>query len=340
MLTPIVSVVLPVYNSKNYIHDSVNSILNQRFNNFELIIVDDHSFDGSAEIIYGFKDDRIKYIKNESNIGIVRSLNIGIAISKGKYIARMDSDDISLPDRFSIQVSFLEKNSDYLIVGSNYNVINSNGTLVSSSPLISYDDNDLKASLFFACPFIHPGIMFRKSILNNNNLYYNEEIKLAEDYVFYSSIMNFGKFYIPKEIIFSYRIHQSEYRITSLDNKSYMIDGRIVAWKIILDKLNIQLERDVLLLHDKFCYYIDQINEGDVQLIKKYLNLLYIIKMQNKSFYLFNQKSLENQISMRSYFVGKYLIQNNYSIIPNGLLFNKTTSVFNLFKLTILSIFK
>lgn len=337
---PIVSVVLPLYNSVNYIKESVESILNQQYTNFELIIIDDCSSDGSAEVVQSINDNRIRYIKNESNIGLNRSLNLGISLAKGKYIARMDHDDISLPNRFSVQVSFLEKNLNYILIGSNHNIINENGTVIFSSPLISYEDNELKSSLFFGCPFIHPGIMIRKSVLQNLTPFYNETIKQAEDYVLYCTIMNFGKFYTPKDIIFSYREHQSINRGTSPANKSLIIDGRIIAWNTILDKLKIQTNRDTLLLHDKFCYYINLINEVDVPMIKNYISLLYSIKKQNKFVFLFDRSSLEKQISIRSFFVGKFLIQNNRSIIPYGVMFYKTTTISNLIKLIVLSIFK
>ncbi len=332
--------VLPLYNSVNYIKESVESILNQQYSDFEIIIIDDCSSDGSAEVVQSIKDNRIRYIKNESNIGLNKSLNLGISLAKGKYIARMDHDDISLPNRFNIQVSFLENNPDYILIGSNHNIINENGSLVFSSPLISYDDNELKSSLFFGCPFIHPGIMIRKSVLQNLTPYYNETIKQAEDYVLYCSIMNYGKFYTPKDIIFSYREHQSINRGTSPANKSLIIDGRIIAWKTILDKLNIQANRDTLLVHDKFCYYINLINDQDFPMIKNYISLLYSIKKQNKLIFLFDQLGLEKQISIRSYFVGKYLIQSKRSIIPYGVMFYKTTSISNLIKLIVLSIFK
>ena len=107
--TPLISVILPVYNCEKYIRDSIQSILDQVFNDFELIIINDGSTDNTFGIIKSFSDDRIILV-NQVNHGLTFSLNVGLSLAKGKYIARMDADDISLPDRFKKQVNFLSEN--------------------------------------------------------------------------------------------------------------------------------------------------------------------------------------------------------------------------------------
>ncbi|HXK49687.1 MAG TPA: glycosyltransferase family 2 protein, partial [Clostridiales bacterium] len=113
-ITPAISVIMSVYNSEQYLQESIDSILDQTFNDFEFIITDDCSTDGSFEIIksYAMLDKRIKYFRNSENIGLTKSLNLMLDIAKGKYIARMDSDDISMPDRFSKQFDFMENNPE------------------------------------------------------------------------------------------------------------------------------------------------------------------------------------------------------------------------------------
>ena len=109
---------MPAYNAEKYIAESIESILSQTFTDFEFIIINDASTDSTKEIIESFQDSRIILINNEQNLGVAKSLNIGIATAKGKYIARMDADDISLPERFQTQFNFMEKNPDIDICGS------------------------------------------------------------------------------------------------------------------------------------------------------------------------------------------------------------------------------
>lgn len=106
---PLISVLMPAYNAEKYIKEAIESILNQTFSNFEFIIIDDGSIDATEEIIKSFKDSRIVYIKNEKNLGLIKTLNKGISIARGEFIARMDSDDISMPQRFELQLDVFKK---------------------------------------------------------------------------------------------------------------------------------------------------------------------------------------------------------------------------------------
>ncbi len=115
---PRVTVLMSVYNGEKYLREAIDSILNQTFKDFEFLIIDDGSTDSSADIIRSYTDFRIRLIQNEKNIGLTRSLNKGLKLAKGEYIARMDVDDISLPIRFEKQVSFLDKYEDVKLVGS------------------------------------------------------------------------------------------------------------------------------------------------------------------------------------------------------------------------------
>ena len=125
-LIPTISVIMPVYNCFDYIQEAINSILNQTFSDFELIIIDDYSSDGTVDLIKKFNDPRIKLTVKSVNSGISNSLNYGLKIAKGKYIARMDGDDISFPDRFERQVKFMDLNPKVILCGGGYISINSN----------------------------------------------------------------------------------------------------------------------------------------------------------------------------------------------------------------------
>ncbi|HGF9542707.1 TPA: glycosyltransferase family 2 protein, partial [Acinetobacter baumannii] len=123
----LVSVVLPAYNAELYLKEAIDSVLSQTFTDFELIILNDGSIDRTEEIILSYNDSRIVYVKNEKNLGLIGTLNKGINLAKGKYIARMDADDICLPERFKKQVDFLEKNNEIDLIGTNAIKINNNG---------------------------------------------------------------------------------------------------------------------------------------------------------------------------------------------------------------------
>src|ERR1700681_1475187 len=130
--TPLVSVVLPVYNGERYLTQSINSILFQTYSNWELIIINDGSSDNTENLILNYPDKRIKYISNDGNKGIIYSLNKGLEKAKGEFIARLDADDVALPFRIEKQVEFLTENTDYAMCGSYFQTIDSNGKILKN----------------------------------------------------------------------------------------------------------------------------------------------------------------------------------------------------------------
>ena len=160
----LISVVMSVYNGEKYLVDSVDSILNQTLFDYEVIIVNDGSTDSSLKIIkeYQKKDKRLKLINNERNIGLTKSLNKGIGISKGKYIARQDADDISLKNRLRVQYEFLELHPECVAVGSNARIVDMHNTFLydSAQPLLWEDIKEVLPKN----PFFHSSTMFRKDI--------------------------------------------------------------------------------------------------------------------------------------------------------------------------------
>lgn len=175
-----ISIILPVFNSKKYIFDAVNSILNQTYRDFELIIIDDESTDGSYEILTSITDSRIHLVRNEKNIGLVDSLNLGLNLAKGVYIARMDHDDISLPNRLEKQINFLSSNSNISVLGTGYQLIDQRGRCanVYQQPK---SHEEIAWAMPFLCPIAHPTVMFRSSIIRNE-LAYLKSASYAEDY--------------------------------------------------------------------------------------------------------------------------------------------------------------
>lgn len=179
--SPLVSVIIPCYNTEKYVESAVRSIMSQTYKNLEIIITDDCSTDGTFSILQKLaaEDSRIKLYKNETNLKIVKTLNNMISQANGKYIARMDADDVSLPERIEKQVDFLEKHKDYGFCGTNVFYINENGEKFRVSHLpITAEENSF--CLGFYSSFIHPAVLVRSEIYKEN--LYNENFLYAEDY--------------------------------------------------------------------------------------------------------------------------------------------------------------
>ena len=162
---PLVSVVMPAFNVEKYIGEAVESILNQTFKDFELIIIDDASTDNTLSIAenYAKKDTRIIIVKNSKNLQIAVSLNKGINLAKSGIIARMDPDDISYPDRLRIQYEYIKRHPKIAVVGANMMIMNREGTVISKREYPT-KSSELKKVMFRYSPFAHPVVMFRRQV--------------------------------------------------------------------------------------------------------------------------------------------------------------------------------
>ena len=206
MNSPKVSVILPVFNAELYVKDSIQSILNQTFFDFELIVINDGSTDRSEEIILEFKDNRIKYFKNNTNLKLIETLNLGLNLANGKYIARIDADDIAFSNRFEKQVEFLERNTEYGLIGSFAQSIGVENKIMKYVE----DDEEIRFALVTHNPFIHSSVMFRSAILLEKNLKYCKEQIHVEDYHLWISFLKFTKGKILSDILIQYRIHDNQ----------------------------------------------------------------------------------------------------------------------------------
>lgn len=198
-----ISVVMPVYNAEKYLCESIDSILSQTFKDFEFIIINDGSTDSSLEIIKYYNDRRI-HIVDQDNTGLAKALNNGIALSTTEFIARMDADDIAMPERLGKQYHFLSNNPKYIIVGSNAENIDVDGNYVyTTSQKIT--DNNLRGML--PCtPFIHPSVMFRKDIYYKAGKYPEYMVNFGEDVILINNMAKFGKMANLPEPLIKYRI--------------------------------------------------------------------------------------------------------------------------------------
>lgn len=175
---PKISVILPVYNAGAFIKDSVGSILNQSVKDFELIVLDDCSTDNTLEIIEQFGDPRIVIHRNERNLGLTKTLNIGLQLAESDYIARMDADDISHEHRFFFQLRAMEQNPQVCVCGTSYQQIGAGSNKVIRD---SGHDN-IKGKILLRAPFAHPFVMFRAKFFKQNDIQYDENLPCAQDY--------------------------------------------------------------------------------------------------------------------------------------------------------------
>lgn len=180
MNNPKISVLMPVYNAEKYLKEAIDSILNQTFKDFEFIIINDASTDNSKKIIMSYDDKRIRYFNNKSNLGITRTLNKGLKIAKGKYIARMDADDISLSNRLKLQNERLEADRNLVILSSHFDWINEKGNYNSKSRLTSSPEEIFYEMQFRNC-LGHSTAFFNKGIIVNEFEGYNERYEVAQD---------------------------------------------------------------------------------------------------------------------------------------------------------------
>ena len=224
---PDITIITTVYNCENYIEESVRSITEQTFKNFEYIIVDDGSTDNTFSVInkIALKDQRIILVRNETNIGRVRSLNISLEKARGKFIAIQDADDISLPQRLWKQHSFLKNNQEYVLVGADVTVIDEEGKEISH-PVRPEKDQEARFSLLFRCTFANPSIMFRKDITDKFKIRYDENFLHAEDFRVISLISRHGKVFNMRDKLVKYRKHESNnstVNFKTLNNRSSLI---------------------------------------------------------------------------------------------------------------------
>ncbi len=213
-----ISIILPTYNNEKTIFDSINSILNQNYRDFELIVINDFSTDNTKQIIQSFNDDRIIYLENKKNIGGTKSIIRGIEKAKGNYIARMDGDDVAIPERLEVQLNYLTNNPDIDLVASNIILFNNN-KVIGHSNFELYDPKNVN---FYLRTFGLPHMTWMAKAEFFRNFKYNPDISVAQDQDLLLRAKNFCQFRllknpllfvrIPEKINFKYKLKQ-EYKL-------------------------------------------------------------------------------------------------------------------------------
>ena len=213
MKIPEVSVLMPAYNEADFLAEAVESILDQTFEDFEFVVVDDGSTDGSPDIVahYLQRDKRIRFLQNKRNRGIVFSLNLGLMACRGRYVARMDADDIALGDRLEKQVSVMASSPETVALGGAVRYIDSKGRERGHGRSCKTG-----RSLLAENPLLHPTVIFRRDIHGGGTRLYQERFRYAEDYFCWLEMSRRGRIDAISDIVLKYRISRNAVRMRHL----------------------------------------------------------------------------------------------------------------------------
>ncbi len=237
--TPLVSIILPCYNAEKYIEEALNSIITQSYTNLEIIVINDCSSDNTRELLSTFeKDPRVIIIDNEVNLKLPNTLNKAIKVAKGEYIARMDADDIALPDRIEKQVAFLLDNPSIDIVGTNTQYIDSNGNDLPIDTRKPLEHSKIVGKLPWKSTLNHPTIVAKKSFFSDLGGFKN--ISYGEDYELWIRGWLAGKKFanLPEKLL-RYRMHDKQMTATSY-NASNARCIRGFLFKFFLSTLDVR----------------------------------------------------------------------------------------------------
>lgn len=317
--SPFISVILPVYNCEKFVSDAVQSVLNQTFSDFELLIIDDCSTDATVSIIQSFSDERINLIIKEKNSGYTDSLNYAISIAKGNYIARMDGDDVCLPTRFQKQIEAMESNEDVILCGTAIQIIDSDKILKHPT-----NHDDIKVKLCFSNAFFHPSVMFRKEVFAQ--FQYDKKFEPAEDYDLWTRLVFKGKVMNIDEVLLKYRVHQNQ--ISNYKNEVQM-NAMAIAQLRMFQKLFEKETIEMALYNQAFKYNtVNSISE-----FKSILNLFKKIQTNNNQLGIYKKDCFNAQLQKsRINFLKNYFAKNGFSF-KYILTFLTTINLFDVFEI-------
>lgn len=232
---PEVTVLMSVYNGEPYVREAIESILGQTFEDFEFLIVDDGSTDGTREVTRSYADPRMHLIENERNLGLTTSLNRGLALSRGEFVARQDADDISEPERLARQVAFLREHPDVALLGSGYRRIDDGGRVIKEKNPVC-DCTELRWRLLFYCPFVHSAVMLRRGAVLNQVGFYDETLSYAQDYELWHRIARRAAVANLPELLLRLRVHPRSMTATYAEREQeeerikIAHIGRLLGW--------------------------------------------------------------------------------------------------------------
>lgn len=263
-----VTVLMGVYNAAAFLQDSVGSILRQSFPAFELLVINDGSSDKSAEVLAGFQDKRLTVLQNPANLGLIATLNRGLDSAKGKYIVRMDADDIALPQRLQRLVDYMEAHPEVGVCGSAIRHFGESET-VWTPPLT---DESVRVRLLWDNALAHPSVIMRRELLDRFALRYRAEYPHCEDYRLWTEcVQHFPVCNVP-EVLLRYRLHPAQVskRRSNEQNASF----RRILMAYIAQTLGLSTDEDAFLPHRQLsrCETLERLE--DLQAVGRWADLL------------------------------------------------------------------
>ena len=321
---------MPVYNGELYLRETMESILGQTFSDFEFLIVDDGSTDGTAQIIDSYRDERIRVLKNPTRLKLSGALNRGLDEARGEYIARMDADDISLPHRLESQVTFMDARPDIGLCGAWVKMFGSRKTTLYRAP-VGYEH--IRAKALFDNPFVHPTVMFRKALFDRYKLRYDGSYYPTEDYELWArAVPCFPCDNIPR-VLLHYRVHPNSMTTADwsrMDGKGLLIASHVLA------SLGLDLSEEQLCFHRNIGREMSCRLTGyeDLLQAEQWLSFILTVNRQEK---VYSETALKDIISdtwfrvcfnssqlglsvVRNFFSSPLTVRNRKSYFQSGLI--------------------
>ena len=242
---PEITVLMSVYNGEKYLHEAINSILNQTFEDYEFLIINDGSNDNTEEILQSYDDQRIRIVNNGKNIGLTKSLNKGLKIARGQYVARMDADDVSYPERLEMQYKHVNNDKNLAICASYHEEIDETGNLIETIKP-NLEPEQLYYFLTFSNRFLHSSVLMRKDIISKVGGY-DESIKRTQDYDLWYRVSRVAKINVIDKVLVKHRVHKESISLTYRDSQRHF--ASLIAFKNIegiYKKCNWQVDPRIL----------------------------------------------------------------------------------------------
>lgn len=266
MNKPLVSVLIPCYNAEQHVEQALNSILEQTYTNMEIIAINDCSTDNTGSILHAIaeRDSRMRVIDNEKNLKLIDTLNKGVALCNGEYIARMDADDIALPKRIEKEVDFLERNKNHDIVSTLFLAFPTNNPSKKSLHHNPLKDEELRAYMLFKSGICHPAVMIRKRVFTELGLQFEKEYLHVEDYALWSKAIYKTKIANIGEPLLLYRVHENQ---VSTLNEKLQLDNKQKVFKIHCEQLGLSTSDESLDIYTSVAESVP--SESSIEYLKK-----------------------------------------------------------------------
>jgi glycosyltransferase involved in cell wall biosynthesis len=306
-----VTVILPVYNGAKYLKETIDSVLNQTFIDFDFLILNDVSTDTSEEIILSYKDTRIIYHLNDINLGSIGAPLKGMNMSHTEYIARIDQDDIWMPTKLEKQVKILNANPTIGICGTSIELFGDRNGI----KIFPVSNESLKVGFLFFCCMSHPSVVFRKSFLETTGVTYNEAYRLADDYKMWIDCIDLTQIYNIPEPLVKYRQHEEQICSTVNSPEQFKIQNKIRLEMLERISKNFSFEEKE--------FHIQQFVDGKIHSkadYKRFIKWRRIICQHNEEetgyidqTILQHDLSYHTQIFYKGYILQKFFPQMNFT---------------------------